>query len=130
MDCGHGTCRNGKCKCELGYEGQFCQIEKRERFLGTWKGTFTTCDSPDQVTVTIRRNNSYGQRVVVKYESTYDSFEIFFVTAEGNTIASEMQIEANRVFNMTIDGNTASYHFILDDSYSPKRECHGTLIKQ
>ena len=49
IDCGpNGTCDEGACKCFEGYEGEFCELELRERFVGTWTDTSPDCDNTDQ----------------------------------------------------------------------------------
>lgn len=45
VDCGeHGTCDeiSGNCLCDDFYEGDQCEIEVREKFLGTWQ-VFGNC---------------------------------------------------------------------------------------
>jgi hypothetical protein len=31
-----GTCQDGKCKCQVGYEGIHCETIMRDKFLGIW----------------------------------------------------------------------------------------------
>lgn len=41
VDCGNGTCNDGSCTCNAGYEKDTngnCTVEEREKFLGNWTG--------------------------------------------------------------------------------------------
>ena len=44
VDCGvNGTCVEGTCDCDEGYEGTFCETETRAKFLGTYSGDISPC---------------------------------------------------------------------------------------
>lgn len=36
----NGVCRDGRCKCAVGFEGPFCTFKMYEKFIGTWQGTY------------------------------------------------------------------------------------------
>ncbi len=38
VSCTNGTCVDGRCKCDTGYEGSKCQSEIRTKFIGTFTG--------------------------------------------------------------------------------------------
>lgn len=44
VDCVNGTCAEGDCDCEEGWEAADCTTEKREKFLGTYTGN-EICDT-------------------------------------------------------------------------------------
>lgn len=39
-----GTCDDGTCICDTGYEGANCETESREKFIGTWESDSPTCN--------------------------------------------------------------------------------------
>ena len=44
VDCGaNGTCDDGTCLCEDGYEGTSCETEIRAKYLGTYSGDISPC---------------------------------------------------------------------------------------
>lgn len=39
VDCGaNGSCDEGDCICDAGYEGSSCETEERAKFIGNWSG--------------------------------------------------------------------------------------------
>lgn len=36
----NGVCRDGSCKCSLGFEGPFCAVKMYEKFIGTYDGYY------------------------------------------------------------------------------------------
>jgi hypothetical protein len=36
----NGVCRDGRCKCQVGFEGPFCADKTYEKFIGTYQGTY------------------------------------------------------------------------------------------
>jgi hypothetical protein len=36
----NGVCRDGRCKCGVGFEGPYCATKTYEKFIGTWQGTY------------------------------------------------------------------------------------------
>lgn len=50
VDCGvNGTCEEGICACDSFYEGENCEIESRDKYLGTWTGE-AVCDNGPNAT--------------------------------------------------------------------------------
>jgi len=44
VNCGtNGTCDEGTCICKEGFEGELCETEVREKFIGTFSGNLQTC---------------------------------------------------------------------------------------
>lgn len=47
INCNFGFCEDGSCFCDDGYEGDICDIEKRSKFIGQWKGPYI-CDNEEE----------------------------------------------------------------------------------
>lgn len=44
VNCGaNGTCVEGTCECDPGYEGELCDIESRAQYLGVYSGDISPC---------------------------------------------------------------------------------------
>jgi hypothetical protein len=44
VNCGtNGTCDDGTCICEAGYEGAACETESRAKYIGTYSGSLESC---------------------------------------------------------------------------------------
>lgn len=44
IDCGpNGTCIEGECSCDEGYEGMLCDTETRAKYLGLYSGDISSC---------------------------------------------------------------------------------------
>ena len=48
-----GTCENGSCKCQLGYEGADCGILSRAKVIGTYNGYIVSSGDKDSVFCTV-----------------------------------------------------------------------------
>ncbi len=47
LDCGtNGACVEGVCACDTFYEGENCELERREKYIGTWTGDFVCGNGP------------------------------------------------------------------------------------
>ena len=51
--CNSGTCDEGICVCDTGYEGNHCDIEWRTKFLGEWDGIVSCGSELDDLKITI-----------------------------------------------------------------------------
>jgi len=52
IDCGENGVYCEECEecwCDLYYEGEVCEIEIRERFIGTWIGTGHNCENGEKI---------------------------------------------------------------------------------
>ncbi len=60
VDCVNGTCNEGDCDCDEGWEAADCTTEKRKKFLGAYSGN-EVCDTLGNVdTYTIEIENGTG----------------------------------------------------------------------
>lgn len=80
VNCNNGTCVEGDCVCDAGYEGTNCDTEIRAAYLGTYNVT-ETCDSgSDAYAVVVSAGTSINDVVI---NNLYDAG--FAVTGTLNT---------------------------------------------
>ncbi|MGB0368432.1 MAG: calcium-binding EGF-like domain-containing protein [Flavobacteriales bacterium] len=59
VDCGdNGTCVEGDCECDLGYEGTNCETLTNAAFVGSFNVTETCSQSTDTYAVTVAATNA------------------------------------------------------------------------
>lgn len=64
VNCNNGTCVEGDCVCDTGYEGTNCETAIRAKFLGTFNVT-ETCDSgSDSYAVTVSAGTGINDVVI------------------------------------------------------------------
>ncbi len=69
----NGTCVEGTCNCEVGYEGDDCGTEERAKFLGTFSVSGTiTCPVSGNGTITgtvftVSNSSSSIQKIVLNF---------------------------------------------------------------
>jgi hypothetical protein len=82
VECNNGTCDEGTCICETGYEGTNCDAEMRAKFFGTYRvsGTDTDGDSYTNVPVKIEAASANAQAVIITWDNS--------VVMNGNSSAS------------------------------------------
>lgn len=103
VDCGlYGTCFEGVCSCELGYEQDAegkCTIEEREKFLGTYNTT-ETCGGPSSsYSNTVTSSGSDVRSIVIS------NFGDSGVNAIADVDGSNVTV---RSFNVTINNVTTA----------------------
>jgi hypothetical protein len=77
VECNNGSCLEGVCECDEGYEGEFCDGRKSERFTGQWEGLFDCVDISENATVNIEDHETDIRRITlntVGLEMGYDGF--------------------------------------------------------
>lgn len=95
----NGICRDGSCRCSLGFEGPFCATKMYEKFIGSWDGTYrcngllpeteTIIVDPEPEPNRIRIYNIFQQNVGI--------------TATVNV--EKVDIESQTIGNITYRGN-------------------------
>ncbi|MBA3898947.1 MAG: hypothetical protein H0X62_01865 [Bacteroidetes bacterium] len=63
VECNNGTCDEGTCICEGGYEGTNCDVAVRSKFLGTYAFTENCNSGADQYSVTVNADGSDIQKI-------------------------------------------------------------------
>lgn len=57
-DCKNGFCNDGVCDCQPFYEGESCEIEARQKFIGNWSGKGTTQGQTANTNVSISKGQT------------------------------------------------------------------------
>ncbi len=120
VDCGlYGTCVEGDCVCDTGYEGVNCDTEERADFIGTYNvteactsGNYTyaitvTTSATGVTSVIITNFGDYGVNVNATVNG--DNLTIASQTVGGGTFSGTGQISGNILtitYNVTAGTST------------------------
>ena len=143
VDCGaNGTCFEGACICNEGFEGSDCLTPWADKFLGNWKAqeTCTFSDGttgPQQYNVVITKLDE-NTISIANFSGFNDkvNFDISRVNASDATATkitcvaySDIQ---DRIFNgtATISGSTITITYTVKYSDNTQDSCTGTFTKQ
>ena len=75
----NGTCIEGDCQCEEGYQGENCEIESRLLLIGDWYSANTTCNGTNFIPYefTIKESDSSDEFILVwggiEFQTTYSN---------------------------------------------------------
>ncbi len=61
-----GTCQDGNCRCSLPWEGSKCEVDARDKFVGSWRGTIN-CNpgsGPQEDVFAITKSSSVANRII------------------------------------------------------------------
>lgn len=97
----HGFCDGGTCTCDEGYEGEACEKEVRERFIGVWSGQSICGGDEDVDEITISPEDGI--------------FEISLSSAESTAL----------VLPATVDGDTFHIAPVIIDFLGTPISCYG-----
>lgn len=100
VDCGHGSCDEGNCTCETGYEGDNCDIEERAKFYGTYTGNETCTTGSDNYQVTVTSNSAGITSVSIS--NIYNQSFIVSGTVSGTSVSIPSQSVGS---STTVSGN-------------------------
>jgi hypothetical protein len=89
VECNFGTCEEGTCKCDVGYEGTNCDAAVRTKFLGTYAFSENCNTGQDSYTVTITTVDADIQKI--RISNIYNAGLATEATVSGTslTIASQ-----------------------------------------
>jgi hypothetical protein len=124
-----GVCQDGNCKCNLPWEGSRCEVDARDKFVGSWRGTAqcTGGDGPEEEVFSITKSSVKSERIIIGDiygELTSSStFEIPTQTVNVRGIAVTISGRGNLIGNqLTLTLN----YTVLGEAYT----CSGTYTKQ
>jgi hypothetical protein len=92
-----GVCRDGQCKCKLGYEGVNCETNMYEKFIGVWDGSFR-CNGNPSILVTN----------IVQPGAKPNEINIYNVFNQGLVLSATLDIEKITIKPQTFGNITYS----------------------
>jgi len=102
----NGVCRDGVCKCALGFEGPFCATKMYEKFIGTWDGTLRCNGLIPEVVNLVIAPEAQPNRVTL-----YDIFD------QNNAIKATINIDKIEIEEQTVNGTIYKGNGYLDGKY-------------
>lgn len=118
----NGVCRDGVCKCAIGYEGPFCATKMYEKFIGTWDGT-QRCNGliPEVVNLVIAPEpqanritlyDIFDQNVAIKATVNVDKIDIESQSINGITYVGNGYLDGNyiTIYIQTVDESSLEQH--------------------
>jgi hypothetical protein len=112
-----GSCNNGNCTCQSGYEGSICDTKTNEKFAGTYSGVY--CDNTVGSIVVYAQAEPLKIAVPVNglspnAEGTVNgnSFSIPYQTLVNSTTGDSYQFSATG----TISGTSISFNYTSIDN--------------
>lgn len=85
VDCNQGSCIEGTCDCDDGFEGEFCDIRRSEIFAGQWEGPFDCVELTENAILNIEDDEEDIRKIQMNSEGIDMSLNGFIFTLD-NTI--------------------------------------------
>jgi hypothetical protein len=60
-----GTCQDGNCRCSLSWEGSRCEVDARDKFVGSWRGTTNCGGGPEEEVLSITKSSTTANRIII-----------------------------------------------------------------
>jgi hypothetical protein len=60
-----GTCQDGNCRCSLPWEGSKCEVDARDKFVGSWRGTTNCGGGPEEDVFSITKSGTTPKRILI-----------------------------------------------------------------
>ncbi len=111
-----GVCQDGNCKCNLPWEGSRCEVDARDKFVGSWRGTINCGGGPEEEVFSITKSSATPNRIIIVGEfygelTSSNTFDIptQTVNVEGTavTVSGRGNLNGNQLtltYNVTIQG--------------------------
>ena len=61
-----GTCQDGNCRCSLPWEGSKCEVDARDKFVGSWRGTTNCGGGPEEDVFSITKSSTTANRIIIE----------------------------------------------------------------
>lgn len=118
VNCGdNGTCLEGLCICDDGYEGINCETELRAKFVGLWKSTDYNCGGLNNLDVDweVTRGTGINDFNVTLFAGTTSETQLN-ATYSGNIITMPLA-DFGTTYQGTLElvGNTLVLKFQIDN---------------
>ncbi len=92
----NGVCRDGRCKCGVGFEGPYCATKMYEKFIGTWQGTYR-CNGAvplDRLTIIAPGDKPNA----ISFYNIFTQNDAINATVDGDKVTMEEQTVNNIVY--------------------------------
>jgi hypothetical protein len=130
VDCGtNGTCLEGVCLCDTGYEGVNCDTEERADFIGTYNVTEVCASGDYTYSITVTTSATGISSIIVTNFGDYD------VNINGTVVGDNVTFASQTVGGGTFSGTGQVNGNVLTISYNVTAgtstdDCTMTCIKQ
>jgi hypothetical protein len=123
-----GTCQDGNCKCNLPWEGSRCEVDARDKFVGSWRGTINCGDRPQESHFSITKSSTTATRIIIDDEvygelTSSSTFDIPTQTVDMDGTAATINGRGN------LNGNQLTLTLVLTIQ-GAATTCTGTYTKQ
>ncbi len=101
----NGVCRDGDCKCALGFEGPFCATKMYEKYIGTFDGYYRCNGLVPKLRTLVITPEPQANRVAI-YHLFENTDDVMLGTIDVEKITLDPQTVGNVVYsgNGYIDG--------------------------
>ncbi len=109
-----GTCKDGNCLCQVGYEGEHCETITRAKFEGIWNvNEDGTLSSPAQFTASIENGPSINQVAIKNLQNTFTETIIGIAYKDTLTIPLQTLSDGRKVegWATIVDTNPLNQHY-------------------
>jgi hypothetical protein len=96
-----GTCQDGNCKCNLPWEGSRCEVDARDKFVGSWRGTTNCGDGPQEMTISITKSSTKSDGGVIYFTGVFVGSSVDFKLTSSSTFDIPTQ-------TVNVDGTAAT----------------------
>lgn len=130
VDCGlNGTCVDGDCVCDAGYEGVDCDTEERAEFLGTYNVSESCTSGNYTYSITVSTSSSGVTSVIISNFGDYNVNVTGTVSGNALTIASQSVGGGQFQGSGQISGNILTISYTVTAGTSTD-SCTMTCTKQ
>jgi hypothetical protein len=110
-----GICKEGNCICQVGYEGEHCEIIMRDKFKGQWNvNEDGSLSSPAQFTTSIESGVKINEVVIKNFQNVYKSENVVAIAYKDTlTIPAQTMSDGSVVQGMAtiVDTNPLNQHY-------------------
>lgn len=94
----NGVCRDGVCKCALGFEGPFCATKMYEKFIGTFDGYYRCNGLVPKLRTLVVAPEPQPNRVAI-YHIFENTDDVMYATINVEKITLDTQTVGNYVYS-------------------------------
>jgi hypothetical protein len=132
VTCQHdGVCNDGTCTCSGCYEGEFCEILQRDKFIGSYAVISDVCVGTYSMNIT--QSSTSDCKIVINNLNNNSSINLVATVSNSNSFTIDNQVLAsgqNISGNGTINGNVLSINYAGSGGNFPPFSCSASCNKQ